>query len=243
MNRNDWIRGLWANGGIPVGPIDADSGVAMNVLVGVTWIESEGSTAANNPLDTTQPWPGSTYYNSVGVRNYPSVSAGWAATLSTLKNGDYNSLLYELMHPINAEMTIAAIHASPWGSKPTETMLDNVRNNWVRYADAYVSGTGQSPSPPLWPIVPMPQEDNMLIAGTPNDDGYWECEPSTGAIYAYGSAVYFGGLNNYQGKNVMVAGDVVTGLASCRTKFGYWITTAKGFTYNFGGAPYLGSPV
>lgn len=241
MNRNDWVRGLWANGGIPLGPIDPDSGVAVNALIGVVWIESEGSNAACNPLDTEQPWPGATNYNSVGVKNYPSVSAGWAATLTTLHNGYYGELLNELMHPISADVTIAAIHASPWGSKPTETMLDNVRNNWPVYADAYVSGTGKTPAPPLWPSAPMPPEDNLLIAGTPSDNGYWEVEPSNGAIFSYGDAIYFGGLNNYQGKNVMVPGDVVTGFSSCKTKQGYWITTAKGFCYPFGGAPYLGS--
>lgn len=244
MNRDQWTQGLWANGGIPLGPIDADSGVAINRLVGVVWIESEGSAASCNPLDTEQPWPGSTYYNSAGVRNYPSVSAGYGATLTTLFNGDYQNLVNELRNPINAEVTIAAIYGSPWGSKPTESLLNTVRENWPRYADAYVSGTGQSnipTPPPIWPIVnPLP-EDNMFIAGTPNDDGYWECEPSTGAIFAYGTAVYFGGLNNFQGKNVMVPGDVVTGFASCRTKMGYWISTAKGFVYNFGGAPYKGS--
>jgi hypothetical protein len=242
MNRNDWVRGLWASeGSIPLGPNDPETGVPCNVLAGVVWIESEGSNAAANPLDTEQPWPGATNYNSVGVKNYPSTTAGWAATITTLHNGFYPELLHVLRDPINADETIAAIHASPWGSKPTEQMLENTRNNWGAYASVFVSGTGNTPTPPIPPVVPS-KEPDVLVAETYNDQGYWEVKEADGSVFSYGNAVYFGGLNNYQGKNVMVPGDVVTGFASCNTKLGYWITTAKGFTYAFGGATFLGTP-
>lgn len=240
MNRNDWIRTLWAQAGIPLGPNDPVAGVPINVLCGVVWIESEGSSARNNPLDTEQPWPGATNYNSAGVKNYVTTQDGWSATITTLFNGYYTALVHELRNPRSAEDTISFIYSSPWGSKPTDSLLNIVRDHWPLYADAYVSGTGQTPIPP--PPIPIPaKEIDMFVAGTPTDNGYWECKPEDGSVYAYGDAIYFGGLNNFQGKNVMVPGDVVTDFTSCKTKQGYWIITQKGHIYDFGGAPYLGS--
>ena len=58
--------------------------------------KAEGGTASNNPLNTTEPWPGSTDYNSVGVKNYPSGAAGIAATAATLVNGNYNGIVADL---------------------------------------------------------------------------------------------------------------------------------------------------
>lgn len=60
------------------------------------WARAEGGTAAFNPLNTTQPWPGATPYNSVGVRNYPSAPAGIAATAATLVNGHYSGIVDDL---------------------------------------------------------------------------------------------------------------------------------------------------
>jgi hypothetical protein len=241
MNRNDWIRGWYNTYGIPLGPNDPETGVPCNVVGGVCWIESEGSNALCNPLDTEQPWPNSTFYNSVGVRNYQTVLDGWAASITTLRNGYYSNLLYVLMNPINADELVAAIHASPWGSKPTETMLDNVRNNWAAYANVFVSGTGSMPSPPPPTPPTPPKELEVLIAGTPTDKGYWQCLPTNGAIYSFGDAIYFGGVNNVNGHNVLVPGDVITGFASTKSAQGYWITTEMGFIYAFGAATYMGA--
>lgn len=57
----------------------------------VSWSRAEASTAANNPLDTTLHTSGSYALpgNSAGVQQYPSETAGVAATVATLKGGNY----------------------------------------------------------------------------------------------------------------------------------------------------------
>ena len=72
------------------------SGYRQNRKLLRAWARAEGGTARYNPLNTTQPWPGSTDYNSVGVKNYPNGAAGIAATASTLVNGHYNGLVADL---------------------------------------------------------------------------------------------------------------------------------------------------
>ena len=62
----------------------------------VAWQNREGGGGANNPLNTTQPEPGSTVFNSVGVQNYPDVAEGVAATAVTLRNGNYGDILSAL---------------------------------------------------------------------------------------------------------------------------------------------------
>ena len=57
------------------------------------WQRAEGGKASFNPFNTTQPWPGATAYNKVGVRNYASESDGVAATTKTLLNGRYGAIV------------------------------------------------------------------------------------------------------------------------------------------------------
>ena len=61
-----------------------------------SWHAYEGGTATNNPMNTTQPEPGASLYNSVGVRNYTSPKQGTTATAATLENGHYPALLAAL---------------------------------------------------------------------------------------------------------------------------------------------------
>lgn len=60
------------------------------------WHSYEESGATNNPLNTTEPWPRSTVFNTAGVRNYRTRSDGAAATAKTLQNGRYPALLKAL---------------------------------------------------------------------------------------------------------------------------------------------------
>ena len=71
------------------------------------WARAEGGTARNNPLNTTQPWPGATDYNSVGVKNYPTGAAGIAATAATLVNGHYPHIVADLRNGKIAPCTVA----------------------------------------------------------------------------------------------------------------------------------------
>jgi hypothetical protein len=72
-------------------PIDADTTKFMD-----TWHDYEGGSALNNPMNTTQPEPGATNYNSVGVKNYVSSASGTLATVTTLENGRYPDILAAL---------------------------------------------------------------------------------------------------------------------------------------------------
>jgi hypothetical protein len=54
------------------------------------------SLAAWNPLDSTQPEPGSWVFNSVGVQNYPDASEGAQADAVTLENGNYPMIVAAL---------------------------------------------------------------------------------------------------------------------------------------------------
>ena len=71
-------------------------GSLQNRKLLAAWARAEGGSARYNPLNTTQPWPGATDYNSVHVRNYPSGAAGIAATAATLTNGHYDRLVADM---------------------------------------------------------------------------------------------------------------------------------------------------
>lgn len=71
-------------------------GAAPNRQLLNAWARAEGGTARYNPLNTTQPWPGATDYNPVGVKNYPTGAAGIAATAATLVNGHYPGIVHDL---------------------------------------------------------------------------------------------------------------------------------------------------
>lgn len=60
------------------------------------WAGAEGGGGAYNPLNSTEPAPGATNFNSVGVKNYPDFKSGVAATIRTIKNGRYPTLLAAL---------------------------------------------------------------------------------------------------------------------------------------------------
>lgn len=60
------------------------------------WIDGEGTRAQWNPLATTQKWDGSTDFNNNNgfpVQNYPTAHDGMGATVKTITNGRYNSIL------------------------------------------------------------------------------------------------------------------------------------------------------
>lgn len=80
------------------------------------WQACEGATAAYNPFNTTEPWPGATDYNSVGVKNYPSYLAGVSATIATLENGNYPNILAALRSSAKRSVFAGAVGSSPWGT-------------------------------------------------------------------------------------------------------------------------------
>ena len=83
------------------------------------WQACEGATAAYNPFNTTEPWPGATDYNSVGVKNYPSFLAGVSATIATLENGNYPGILAALRSSAGRAGFAGAVGSSPGGPSGT----------------------------------------------------------------------------------------------------------------------------
>ena len=109
------------------------------------WRQAEGGKARNNPFNTTQSKPGSTFYNCLkkgvsgcksGVRNYLSSQDGIDATVRTIKNGRYQNIINALKTGDNAEKSALALKSSPWGTG--ELALKVVRGY----------NSGSSPKPP-----------------------------------------------------------------------------------------------
>lgn len=85
------------------------------------WGKAEGGTAQWNPLNTTEPWPGATEYNSAGVKNYPNGAAGIAATAATLVNGHYDGIVTDLRAGTKKAEQIVRDNRneiSTWGTNP-----------------------------------------------------------------------------------------------------------------------------
>lgn len=86
-----------------------------NLTVLSTWAVSEGMPAGyNNWLATTENGYGGRVVNSVGVKAYPSIENGAAATVKTLSNGRYNDVLKALRDGTSLTRAFAAINQSPW---------------------------------------------------------------------------------------------------------------------------------
>ena len=71
--------------------------------------------ALYNPLNTTQPMPGSYPVTSVKVQAYTNWEQGLDATAKTLTNGLYKGILACLSASDDPDTTLAAMAASPWG--------------------------------------------------------------------------------------------------------------------------------
>jgi len=104
----------------------------------------------NNPLNTTQPWPGAVNVNPVGVKQYRTLSDGAAATVVTLTNGNYPDI-------------IAAFRDSrpaPWWGAAPRSQLDKwgTGSTWVDF----VPLTGDV-------MATLDEIYNMLRVGTTQD--------------------------------------------------------------------------
>jgi peptidoglycan hydrolase CwlO-like protein len=112
FNQLTWARALLVAMRFPV--------TADNVAAITAWEMAEGghwyNTAYYNPLNTTQSMPGATVFNSVGVKAYTSWKQGLEATMITLKNGYYGSILDALRRGNDSTAVAAAVGASPWGT-------------------------------------------------------------------------------------------------------------------------------
>ena len=111
-DQQDWARKFLTKIGKPLTP--------SNVKAVTTWMAYEGghwkNTAHYNPLNTTQPSPGATSMNYVGVKSYQSWDQGLQATVDTINNGRYQAILSALSQGDNAQAVLQAVNKSPWGT-------------------------------------------------------------------------------------------------------------------------------
>lgn len=81
----------------------------------ILWADSEGTPDRwNNPLATTEGWPGAYDVNSAGVKAYPSQNAGIGATVKTLRLGYYSAVVRAIRSNAGMQAIYDAINASPW---------------------------------------------------------------------------------------------------------------------------------
>lgn len=100
---------IFGLGGSSVSSYDSSNGFAQGFLQAIgapltqanissvnSWIRHEGGGGANNPLNTTLSLPGATVFNSIGVRNYSSLSQGIQANAQTVLGGRYSDIVAAL---------------------------------------------------------------------------------------------------------------------------------------------------
>lgn len=162
------------------------------------------------------------------VAVFPTLEAGLLAYVATMNSPDYAPVRAASGWLLQAD----ALGRSPWasghyGSPPGATLVGIIHDNELWQYD---------------PAPAAPEGEVNMIEATPSGNGYYIVTPA-GAVFAYGDAVYHGGINDAgpAGASAMVPGDACNGIA-LRTTGGYWLSTTAGRVYGFGGAPYLGAP-
>jgi hypothetical protein len=95
---------------------------ACNLAAVEAWEAAEGggvtNNAAYNPLNTTQPEPGSWAINAKNVQAYPSSQEGLDANVTAITNGLYGGVLSALQAGNSAQQVADAVASSPWGTAP-----------------------------------------------------------------------------------------------------------------------------
>lgn len=111
-------------------------------------MKAEGSPCANNPLDTTENYPGATDCNKVGVKNYASFTDGLKATATTLNlnmNG-YAAIRDGLKSGADPISIGQAIASSAWGTGKLalECITDaaNSPSTFASWAAKTIPGSG-----------------------------------------------------------------------------------------------------
>jgi hypothetical protein len=107
----------------------------------LAWMAIEGGHPFNpgspfhyNPLNTTQPMPGShSPGGPAGVQSYPDWATGLAATVKTLGYGYYTTIRASLAAGNPPQVTLRLPAMATWGTNPANWNPDT----WKSYADRY----------------------------------------------------------------------------------------------------------
>lgn len=136
MNRNDWAHNLLDRLGAPH--------TNHNAYALVSWMQAEGGNALWNPLNTTQPEPGSWDYNFAHVQNYPTYEEGVDAVLRTLgfPGHGYEAIVKHLRESAKPAVTLKAVEASDWGTGGLALkVLPYVKAHYWQYASHTIAGS------------------------------------------------------------------------------------------------------
>lgn len=110
------------------------------------WAACEGGTATFNPFNTTLPWPRSTCYNSVCVRNYANFLDGVSATAATINQSNMSDIRHALQNNLDRNAFADAIDKDPWGTSGA----------CVRTAPGGGTGGSKNPGTGGGPVPPPP---------------------------------------------------------------------------------------
>jgi hypothetical protein len=169
----------------------------INFLVG--WQQTENTTAAFNPLATTQGEPGATNFNSFGpngeyhVKNYPDLNTGVKATADTIQQ--YPSI-------------VSALQGGNAMNDNLEGNLSNSLSTW--------SGGG-------YKVVPVPNSGTVAVGTSTAGGGYYANSSGGGGMTTTGG----GGseqaagttiLGNCSSSKQVISGLGVTLLNQCQAK-------------------------
>ena len=116
------------------------------------WEQAEGgnweNNAAANPLDTTQPEPGSFSINSQKVQSYTGWPEGIAATVATLKQNwrGYAAIRTAFESGNAAEYLPAALNASAWGTNGSAVMKILKEKGYTQYGNITSGGAASGSS-------------------------------------------------------------------------------------------------
>ena len=167
----------------------------------VAWENAEGghwhNTATYNPLNTTQPMPGSTPMNSVGVQAYGSWDQGLQATAKTLENGQYGGILQQLKQGNSATAVDQAVVASPWGTKNIGGVARSGGGGGFSWSDL---------NPLSWP-GDIAGAVSGAAGGIVNDLVSWAARLGASAV---GAALIVVGLNRAFGVTDRISADLQT---------------------------------
>ncbi len=149
-------------------------------------------------------------------------NAGYAATLAQLAS------ITSTMDPPPASTLSGSSGSS--GSSDPQTSSNRTRGYWLTGGDGGVFAFGGAPFYGSTGALHLAQPIVGMTA-TPDGKGYWFVARD-GGIFSLGDAHFSGSV-----PSVATVDDVVGVAAS--TGGGYWVETADGHTYAFGGAPSL----
>jgi murein DD-endopeptidase MepM/ murein hydrolase activator NlpD len=146
------------------------------------WHRAEGGTATFNWLNTTQPAPGATDYNSVGVKNYPDYQTGIDATARTLVNGFYPRTLAGL---VSNQPIVDDAEMGTWGTGGgavraqlaiVPEIVSQVPSRACPVSPCWLSGRGYGPGHPGIDLgANLGQPVSATMGGTAALSTTWPC--------------------------------------------------------------------